>query len=316
MVKGFQDLEKRMVLVEFVLDLPTGLGKGNSIAEPTVKAVTCRNLTLLSEWQETEQKLLGPSAANEDDAPTTTTSKLPKAYGFLVNDSDDASAKVVLERNWQRLLDDHSTAQNLVYLKSLCWLSLDCIAKSLPSFGPKDIAICHGQDDRGVWHLEAWTLRDFAANELALAFVSTELKDVHWTRNASAMVTTSANGPCRHPEGKTLAFDGRGKTAIASENFAGTTSAEKRGVLFWAIPRTQTKALANLHLESVAISFSGSFKLPHSAKKQKMEYLETDAPQVPVMVNPSAIEKHVRLTCLEDQKIANMRAASAPASKK
>ena len=315
MVKGFQDLEQRMVLVEFVLDLPTGLGKNNTISEPVVKAVTCRNLTLRSEWHDAEKEALEEtSTANGDDAKTTTTDKLQKGYVFLEKKGE--SGKIVVEKNWQNLLDDNSPAQSLVYLKSLCWLSLDCIAKSLPSFGPKDIAICHRQDDKSVWHLEAWTLREFAAFELAIAPVSTELKDVHWTRNASAMVTTSANGPCRHPEGKTLAFDGRGRTTLASANFAGATSGEKRGVLFWVVPRTSTKTEANLRLESVAVALSGSFKLPNSGKRQKVEYLETDTPQVPVMVNPSAIAKHVRLTCLEDPKFAKIRAASSPASKK
>ena len=193
-------------------------------------------------------------------------------------------------------------------------VSLECVASELPEFGPEDITVCHRQHEKCAWLTEVWTHRAFAAGELLIAPVTTEIKDVHWTRTASAMITTPLAGQGAHPEGKTLAFGGRGRTSVMSRNCGGRmgrgSEGAKHGSLFWVIPREQTTAESNLRLETVAMGLVGSFKFPNCEKKRKVQYLEKDVPQVPVMVNPKAIEAHVPLVCLEDKKFMNIKQTS------
>ncbi len=82
------------------------------------------------------------------------------------------------------------------------------------------------------------------------------------------MLSLPIAGPNRHPEHKTLAFDGRGRMAIAS---AGTVQeAELRGVLFWAFQRVAAKRDANLVQENVGVSMNMSFDLPGGGKRRKV----------------------------------------------
>ena len=124
------------------------------------------------------------------------------------------------------------------------------------------------------------------------------------------MITTPLAGPGRHPEGRTLAFDGRGKTSVMSKNLGGRDSEAKHNNLFWVVPLYETKADTNLRLETVTMNLVAAFKLPQCAKRRKVEYKDKVMLQVPMMVNPNAIKAHVPLMCLDDATFMSIKQSS------
>jgi hypothetical protein len=115
-----------------------------------------------------------------------------------------------------------------------------------------------------------------------------------WTRNAYALVGLPTHGQGRHPTGKDLGFDGRGKNKMAA---AGTIDdQEHRGMIGWVIERTADESEANLALDEATWSAEVSVKFPGGKKrKAEVSWDSKHLPSLPIIINPKAIAAHTRL---------------------
>ena len=73
------------------------------------------------------------------------------------------------------------------------------------------------------------------------------------------------------------------------------------GNVFWNITGTNERKEANLVLEYTSVSLQEvNVQLP-GAKRQKVAYNGMSWPQIAVLTNPNALNKHTRLVALEDK---------------
>jgi len=199
-----------------------------------------------------------------------------------------------VEPKWDRLLDTRATFQQLFFLKARVGFGMHAVLEACPVLGPQDLIIVHRQTPKGQWKGEVWTKRRFAARELLVPCVATELRECLWSKIFSAFVGLPSHGPGKHPEGKSLALDGRHRGVIASAGNVGDT--EVRGALYWAIERASDANDANLEVEQVHWGTTTEVRLP-GGKKRKVDVVSDsgDLPGIPVLVNPKIIEAHTRL---------------------
>jgi hypothetical protein len=173
------------------------------------------------------------------------------------------------------------------------------LLEALPQFGSEDLVVCHRTRAKGTPSLEVWTLRHFAAKELVLSPVTTEVKEGLWTRTSAVFLGVPQAGPGKHPEGKMLALDGRGRANLAAAGVG--DSQERFGNLFWAVERSTDKGLSNLVIDQVPWSLQVNLKIPGSKKrKADVAWPEEDLPKLPLMLNPEAIPKHTKLVVFID----------------
>ena len=159
--------------------------------------------------------------------------------------------------------------------------------------------------------------------ELVLAPETTQIKDAYWTVGKSVL---ASHGNKLHPEGKSLAFDGRG---------LGWPSEGKHFGVFWAVTRTVVAKDSNLELQfPPTVKVETSVRLPGSSKTVTKEAGTNQMAVPPVLVNAEAVKKHTMLVAMDDlalhkaaakekQAAAKTKAAAAkavsgaePASKK
>ena len=88
----------------------------------------------------------------------------------------------------------------LWYLRSRIGVGLEALAKIIPKFTEKDLVLAQRKSDKGVWRSELWSNRDFEANELILAPLSSQLKETHLMAAAHAVVGVPKHGRGAHPE--------------------------------------------------------------------------------------------------------------------
>ena len=158
--------------------------------------------------------------------------------------------------------------------------------------------VCHRQNLKGAWKLEVWTNRDFAAFEILIGAFSTEIKDRMWTQSAAVIIGLPSHGASKHPDGKNIALDGRGRQVIAASQTIDED--EHRGSLFWTIQKTGDKAEEhNMSIEAITWDASLDLKLPN-CKKRKVDMDSKDLPSLPVMTNPKNIKMHTRLVVCQD----------------
>ena len=158
--------------------------------------------------------------------------------------------------------------------------------------------VCHRQNSKGAWKTEVWANRDFQANELIIGAISTELKDRMSTFGAAALIGLAQHGPSRHPEGKNLALDGKGRQVLAKSKTI--DDVEHRGGLFWAIQRTSDKGDPhNMCLETIGWDASVQFKLP-GGKRRKVDVDSKDLLQLPIMTNPKKISARTPILLYQD----------------
>ena len=208
-IEGFADCEQRQVLLKVILDLP---GAPNS---EVVHSAYPRNLQLSKDYN----KASGSSGAQEDDkeeneatADGKRTSEAPK---WLVGNSDPAGVKK--ENSWKSLLSDSDTLTRTWYLRSRIGSGMQALSESLPTWSDKDLVVAHRRNENGIWRDELWTARDFHANELLLAPFTSQLKDTHLMASGHAVVDIPKHGRGAHPDGQSMALDGRTRNLIAKK---------------------------------------------------------------------------------------------------
>ena len=129
------------------------------------------------------------------------------------------------------------------------------------------------------------------------------------------MVTLPREGSGSHPEGKTLALDGRGRTSIQAAQLCDSPGgSDKLGVLFWVASRTDDKANANMSLETVGASLSVNLDMPGPIKKRRVDFGKREVPGTPVMMNPKTLPAYTRLFCLDDVRLAKVKDAASASS--
>ena len=254
-----------------------------------------RNLQLTSEYKLAQAGALAKQAEEKPEAPGSD-SKVPK---WLLSEEDEAG-KTLVEDQWHKLLAGADDLNKAFWLKSRIGICLESLAELLPQYKPKDLVLCHRQNDKGVWRHELWTARAFEPLELQLAPLSSQLKDTHLMANANAVVGIPKHGPGAHPDGGSLALDGRSRHIIASKG--SIDAVEHRGSLFWLITRTSKASEANLTLESVAFEHKVTLHMPTKKRKLTTEWDSKDLPTIPILVNKKALKAHERLVVFVPEK--------------
>ena len=148
------------------------------------------------------------------------------------------------------------------------------------------------RSSKGAWITEVWTLREFKPKELRVAPVTTQMKESHLTSGCSSQVGLPPHGAGEHPNGSSIALDGRGRPSMHPAGLCGEVT-EKRGSLFWCIQRTHDKGEANVVEESC--TFGSSMEVNVSGTKQTIRWSTPDLPTIPVLINKKAINKHTQV---------------------
>ena len=260
-----------------------------------------RNLERTEVYEEGKQNdALAKASGSLKDPPAAEASPLTQGYKWLSDHLlvSDPQGEVRVEKHWDKYVADQDDLVRVWALKGKVAMGLWTLYENLPKFTPKDLVVCHRQNDKGAWKTEVWAHRDFQAGELLIGAMSTDLRDRMWTYNVAVLIGLPQQGPCRHPEGKNLALDGRNRQVLAASKTI--DEAEHRGGIFWAIPRTGDKGgHHNMVLETIQWDASMNLKLP-GGKKRKVEMASKDLPQLPVMTNPKKISAHTPLLLYQD----------------
>ena len=286
-IEGWADLEQRQVLLKVPLKMPD-----KSLKEVTQSCYP-RNLQLTREYQVAQVGNLGGkgnSKPKEDESSGSSGKKVPE---WLVKEEGQNASNTRVQDKWDKLLADWDPLNKAFWLKSRIGICLETLAEQMPQYTPKDLVVCHRQNDKGAWRQEVWTFRAFEAFELQLAPLSSQLKDTHLMANANAVVGIPRHGPGAHPDGQSLALDGRTRNSIAAKGVIDAT--EHRGSLFWIVGRTSKASEANLTLESVAWEHKVTLVMPHKKRKLTTEWESKDLPTIPILVNKKPLKAHTRL---------------------
>lgn len=288
-IQGFADDAHEHLLVAFNMKLP-----GKKDLNEVICTALPRNLVLAECFEALNEK--GEhDTAEEPREQKKATALTPKGFQWLNGHLDeDLRTKVIIERQWDKLEDHTGALQRTWFLKAKVSVAMAALKESLPEFGPSDFVVCHRTRPKGPPITEVWTSRDFGAREIMVAPLTTEVKEGLWTKTSSVFLGMPQAGPGKHPEGKLLALDGRGRSSLSSAEVS--DASEHRGNLFWVIQRTSEKSEANLVLEQM--TWSASFSLGFaSGKRRKAEvsWPSEDLPRLPLLTNPKAIKAHTRL---------------------
>lgn len=301
-IQGYADPEQRFVFIRVVAKVPGASGpeEREVVAKVGVGLVLRESPQVGQDAPEIEPLISStsctPASASGSSGPSGQhkTNLAPK-FSFVNKDiPEDEITPVLPEPKWNKLLDHDSVLEQLWFLKGKAAILASAIVRSLPEFGPNDLMVIHRQiSGKTSWRSEVWTMRAFDAKELVIPVVSTELKDRFWTRGLHHFLGLPNNGPGRHPEGKQLAFDGRGKSVLASEGLL--DDQEHRGLLCWAIERDSGDEW-NLEPDQISGEISVALKMV-SGKKKKIttSWPSDELPVLLVLVNPEAIPQHTRL---------------------
>ena len=286
-VEGFADSSSRQVLLKVSLDFPEGM---LDVVHPAFP----RNLKLTKDYN---LQKAGASVKNPEADAARDEKSDKKIPDWLLGNSSPSAVKV--EKNWVKVLADTNTLNKTWWLKSRIGVCVGALAETFPKFTEKDLVVVHRQNAKGVWHDELWTKRGFAAHELLLAPLTSQLKDTHLTAAANAAVGIPRHGRGSHPEQTSLALDGRTRTSIAH---AGSIDAsEHTGSLFWLVHRTLVASDANLNLESITWTQQIEIQAPFLKKRKfsVVDWVSADLPTIPVLVNKKAIKEHTRLVVFQ-----------------
>lgn len=316
-VRGFADPQLRQVLVEISMKLPSARG---TVTRQVTQSTSSRNLVLQKEFlaERTGAELQQAAAAHQDPEQSLNRKKaplVPKAYSWLHDGvPEDLRTQILVEYKWDQLEDSQGILQNLAALRGKVAVGMQAAVEALPTFGPSDLAVVHRAGPSGTYTSEVWTLRKFAAGELVIPLVALEMKSGLWTKGLSAMVSLPAHGQGRHPQGKDLAIDGRGRSKLWSSG--SVDQEERRGCLCWVIERTSEFDVANLKIEVLTWSLQVNLHVP-AAKKQRtsLQWGSETLPGLPVLANPRLIKERTRLAVYLDPSDTKDKSA-APSLKK
>jgi hypothetical protein len=310
-VQGWIDESFRQVLIEFETKI-----KGHP--HKHIEKCFPRNIIKEENYSKLAKEVDAEEAAEDETAQKDEKEKkLPKEFQWLLADSEPSD--VIVDKTWSKYISDRDSTQECWFLKARSAVCLDALMHSLSHPGDLDFIICHRKNSKGIYLTEVWTSRRFEAFEIALAPASCEIKDRLYTSANAAMIQVPLRGEGSHLEGKLLAQDGRGRSSISSP---GTIETDPQmGSIFWVIERTSNKKDANLVLESVSfnikidVNFEAHNKQPSKKRKTSkssesqpgdasQEWSTLETPQLPILVNPEAIEKHSKLLAIEDARLA------------
>ena len=274
---GFADIEKRMLLLEVIMDLPSGP------KQAITHQIYPRNLKLTSDVaQEPEAPAIVGSSSSSGQFPE-----------WALEKSDPASVKI--DSKFKHLLADQDKNMKLWHLRSRIGVALQALAETLPTYCDKDFFVIHRKNDRGMWKDELWTKRDFEAHEIMIAPYSSHLKDTHLMGGNHVVVGLPKHGRGSHPDNQNLALDGRSKNLIANKEVLDDD--EHLGSLFWLVGKTSSSSDANLSLETATFEHQIKVHLP-GPKRRKSETSKWDPPEmpgVPILTNMKTIHKHTKL---------------------
>ena len=209
--------------------------------------------------------------------------KLPAHFAYL-DDDTDATIEIV---EWKPEAKPDEFKQRA--LQSTVGYLLKEVADLCTTVTSKDITTI-----RRDGTLELWTHRDFAANTLVLAPLTTEMKDRMWTYTKSVLV---ANTAPLHPERKHVVLDGRLRSDVKEG---------KNGVLFFMVEKSDDKAIANMQIDVVEASTSVSLKMPWQKVEKEATKKKEELPGIPIMYNPKKIQKGQKLICFDDHSLEKL----------
>ena len=113
------------------------------------------------------------------------------------------------------------------------------------------------------------------------------------TNVAHALVGVPQHGPGAHPEGGSIALDGRTRTSIAQAGLLDPV--EHTGSLFWVVHRSSEIDEANMVIDQVLWEHKVTLSMPFKKAKLTVQWPQQDLPTIPVLLNPKAIKARQRL---------------------
>jgi len=314
----YVDEGKKQGLVQFKVKVPSD--SGDSCVRDITAKVSIKNITRRSAEEENETagpaphtggRGPGESAGSDlpiggapETAAASDAAELPEEFSFVNAHLEESQrTEVRLEKDWTVLEDRTSDNQSLFFLRGHAAALSAAAIRGLPEYGQEDFLVLHRKiSGKLAWKTEVWTLRKSKACELMLPVFSTEIKDKYYTNFLHAFLSLPQHGPSRHPEGKQLAFDGRGRSRMVSGG-SGVQPAEVRGLLCWTIERDSGES-GNLDLAQVPCEMTVNLSTPGTApsKKRKLSvaFNDEELPEIPIIYNPKAIQANTKL-CLRVQ---------------
>ena len=299
-IVDFADPEQRMVILEVIMDLPSGP------QQKTSHSIFPRNLKLTSEYKESQA---GP---DEEKSGAPHSSKAASSSGssglvpqWALGASDPASVK--MSSKFKHLLADHDKNMKVWQLRSRIGVAIQALSEALPTYSDADFFVVHRKNERGMWKDELWTKKDFQAYEILFAPYSSQLKDTHLMYGNHVVVGLPKHGRGAHPDNQNLALDGRGKNLMANPEVLDND--EHLGSLFWLVGKTSSPSEANLTLETVTFEQQIKVHLP-VPKRRKTETSKWDPPEmpgVPILTNVKAIQKHTKLLVYTSETKSNVK---------
>lgn len=288
----YLDEGKKQALVLFKVKVP--VGDSTEVRDFSTK-VNIRNLTRPSPELPEEGGPGGSAGSGAAGSGAPEKPQVPPEFSFVNAHLEESQiTEVHLERNWTQLEDRTSDLQTLWFLRGHAATLSAAALRAFPVYGAGDLLVLHRKiSGKLAWKTEVWTLRKFRANELLIPVFSSEIKDKYYTNFLHAFLGLPQHGPSRHPEGKQLAFDGRGRSRMAS---GGTIEPQElRGLLCWTIERDSGDQ-ANLQIVQVQCDITVNMTSPAGKKrKHSAAFASEEMPEIPVIHNPKAIEAHTRL---------------------
>ena len=287
-IEGWADVEKRKVLVKCKLCI------GGEDIE-LVQDVYPRNLQLTSEHQlmnAARSAEAAPSSASvSSSASGSSSTSGASPFQWLLQNSEPSCVK--MQEKLHNHLADTDALNTSFWLKSRIGVALQSLYESLTAYTDKDLVVCHRQNKHGAWRCELWTKRDFAPRELVFAPLSSQLKDSRVTNVAHVVVGVPLHGPGAHPEGGSIALDGRTRTSIAQAGLLDPV--EHTGSLFGVVHRSSEIDEANMVIDQVSWEHKVTLSMPFKKAKHTVQWQQQDLPTIPVLLNPKAIKARQRL---------------------
>ena len=212
------------------------------------------------------------------------------------------------------LLDVHTPAAKLASLKAQAIFAMRAILDVTPPLQENDdILVVNRSNATGAKRTEVWTARAFEPFEITIPPWSTEVKERLYTHNQSVSLKVPDGSV---PGNRVLAIDGRGQGHLEPPLNDRATGAH--GNLFWAIPRTSERKLANLSLEysqvAAAVSSALQVTLP-GGKTRKAKLGAKSLPHVPILTNKKAVPELTMLLALDDPVVVKAREDDKAAGK-
>ena len=291
-IVGWADVDKNTVLLKVKIQMPKDSGSSGGPQWVTHSAYP-RNLQLTKDYLIAKASSSAAASGQKEEAkdPATKKSKKDQVPEKVLGDSDPSSVKI--EHKWEDLLSDNDKLNKNFWLRSRVGVALESLYETLPEYSDKDLFVVHRTSKQGVPKDELWTKRDFAPQELQFAPLVSQIKETHLTLQSNAVVTLPKHGPGAHPEGSSIALDGRGRTSLAKVGVL--DNSEHRGGLFWMVGKTQSASEPNMSLESVGFQQHIELHMPLKKRKASVLWEQKDLPSIPILVNKKTIKEHTRL---------------------